>query len=319
MFSVISTEHTAQYTNNDKNEQLSMYLSNKTTHLFGESSSNTSYNTTFHSNTTQSAYTRAAQYNSTEPYSSQSSSTPTFLVPSSFSNSTRSSMDLSSFKHASITASSTVVGTSVNTNTAYFAVNTSPSLSSTAIRNTYIPHQHVPDMIYSPLTKHFFWNTNFFHSQPRSAHENSSSQSLGNVSTVKSNSSAFPIESRITDILSSNCSDANSDSDSLDVSDYGNDSPANILRKRQGSETISSIPEVKKRNPYSIEELLKKPEKRLPHIESVSFQSSIIVNDDSPEPSPKAASVTKGNDNLKQDIENAKTPRSNQFTIEVCD
>lgn len=108
----------------------------------------------------------------------------------------------------------------------------------------------------------------------------------------------------------------NSDSDSLDVDDYGNESTANVLQKKQETETISSTPEVKKRNPYSIEELLKKPEKRLRHIESASFEPSIIVNDDSLRPSPKAVSEKKDNE---PDTESPKSSRNSQIAIEVYD
>lgn len=290
-----------------------MCLPNKSTTLYGESSSNASYNAQFHSNTISSAYNRPVHHNSPEEYSTQRSSTPTFLVPSTFSTSTRNSIDLTSLKHASITASSTVVGTSVSTNSSYFTVNNSPSFSSAAIRNTYIPHQNVPDMIYSPLTKHFFWNTNFFHSQPRPTHESLSSHHLSNIS-ARNNSTSFSINSKITD--SSNCSDVNSDSDSLDVDDYGNESTANVLQKKQETDTISSTQEVKKRNPYSIEELLKKPEKRLRHIESASFEPSIIVNDDSLRPSPQAVSEIKDNE---PDTESPKSSRNSQIAIEVYD
>lgn len=316
IFPLIIIDQSVQCTNSERSHQLSMYLPNKSSTFHGEPSSNMAYSARFQSNTSQSSYNRPVQFNPSEQLSSQRPSSPTCLVPSSFQNSTRTSIDFSSFKNTSIAANSTIVGTS--SNTAYVTVNTSPAFSSNAIRNTYLPHQNVPDMIYSPLTKHFFWNTHFFHSQAKSTLENLYPNPPGNISEKKIYNSTFSTNSKITEMLSSNCSDINSDSDSLDVSDNGIDS-SNVLSKKQGTDAISSNLEVKKRNPYSIEELLKKPEKRLQRIESLSQQTSIVVHEENFSPSAEASSGIEVQDHMQHKIEKGKSTRNNQITIEVCD
>lgn len=143
--------------------------------------------------------------------------------------------------------------------------------------------------------KHWLWNSNLFYPQSRSIHDGflPYSSQLSGFFANKSRELRAPHESAIAlktiDLSSSSyCSDANSDSDSLDVSDEKfspNLSPLSppraTHRHSRAPDSIATSPTAtntaKKRNPYSIEELLKKPEKRM-RTEPIAFHPSILIH-----------------------------------------
>lgn len=116
------------------------------------------------------------------------------------------------------------------------------------------------------------------------------------------------------DILSSSyCS--NSDSDLLYGSGYEKVSTTNQVHRVVPSTTNLLA---KKRNPYSIEELLKKPDIKTRHIEQLSFQPSVIVsNDDNTNNLQSALDEP----SLHSDIDDSKCKNNNNnhFTIDVSD
>lgn len=111
---------------------------------------------------------------------------------------------------------------------------------------------YYPETSYSHLSKHFIWNTNLFYTQTKSAQAKSNNNdnlleypaTFGNILNQTQYDQNYT-ENRYDQIFSS-CPEGNSD-DSIDINE-------------RDKET-QNIPVSKKRNPYSIEELLKKPEK----------------------------------------------------------
>lgn len=110
------------------------------------------------------------------------------------------------------------------------------------------------------------------------------------------------------------CSEQNSDSDSLDVSD-GNITPS-ASSMHLSSPSKGTVSAGKKRNPYSIEELLKKPEKRIRLIEPVAFHPPILIHDRSHSKSPEVHVDIDPNEHVCSDLDNNN--KSN-ISIEVCD
>lgn len=190
---------------------------------------------------------------------------------------------------------------------------------------------------YAPLAKHWLWNSNLFYSQSRPIHEGflPYTSSLGSFfgsklreSTLENHANQNNSEIiKNPDISSSsNCSDANSDSDSLDVD--GKTTPPLVMAKKRRCclvDVPTSENAAKKRNPYSIEELLKKPEKKSRRIEPIAFQPSILVhNDDSSKastPPNDGNTISDSNETyLNTDKEESKSiNNNNHITIEVCD
>lgn len=143
--------------------------------------------------------------------------------------------------------------------------------------------------------KHWLWNSNLFYPQSRTIHDGflPYSSHLSGFFANKSRDLRAPHESvaamKTIDLSSSSyCSDANSDSDSLDVSDdkfSPNSSPLSppraMHRQTRAHDSMATSPTAtntaKKRNPYSIEELLKKPEKRM-RTEPIAFHPSILIH-----------------------------------------
>lgn len=123
---------------------------------------------------------------------------------------------------------------------------------------------------YPQISKHWLWNSNFFYPSSRSVHDGFLPYSP-NFSGIfnSSRTTSLDILSKTID-LSQHSSEANSD-DSLDNNDNGKRSPSNRSSAKDGH---------KKKNPYSIEELLKKPEKRI-KLDSgaTAFHPSILIHD----------------------------------------
>ncbi|XP_037046001.1 paired box pox-neuro protein [Bradysia coprophila] len=123
---------------------------------------------------------------------------------------------------------------------------------------------------YPQIPKHWLWNSNFFYPTSRSIHDGFLPYS-SNFSGIFNASRATSLDLLTKTIdLSQHSSEANSD-DSLDNNDNGKRSPSTHPSSKDGH---------KKKNPYSIEELLKKPEKRI-KLDSgaTAFHPSILIHD----------------------------------------
>lgn len=188
--------------------------------------------------------------------------------------------------------------------------------------------------------KHWLWNSNLFYPQSRNIHDGflPYSSHLSGFFASKSRDLRAPHEStaplKTIDLSSSSyCSDANSDSDSLDVSDEKfspTSSPLSPPRNRplRAHEPIATSPATtntaKKRNPYSIEELLKKPEKRM-RTEPIAFHPSILIhNVDHALASQRTADALLRRQNSankigETDIDEMDSKNNNNLKIEVCD
>lgn len=350
----VTTEHNMQESNGTKHHQQSQYISpSKATNYTDvqQPSSAASYHPRFTSTTT--AATRPAQSHSTLPFPSRRTSPSMNLLQSvAFSmNSPNSSgnphIDLAAFKHSAALPMNTS-SSGANANNAYLSIGANPSSVSLSPTNN-LPNQNLPTTPYTPLSKHWLWNSSLFYPQTRAMHDTGFlpyPSSLGTFFGNKIRSAAMhtPItnqtpneHTKSVDLSSSSyCSDINSDSDSLDVSD-GKVSPTlnqstnlkrTLLAAVDANESNAGNTTAKKRNPYSIEELLKKPEKKMRRIEPISFQPSIIIhnNENLPKPSssptqPAVDAINDTNDTfLSSDLDDSKSiNNNNHITIEVCD
>lgn len=177
---------------------------------------------------------------------------------------------------------------------------------------------------YAQLPKHWLWSSNFLYSQSRPIHEGFlpySSHLSGFFAnkTKELSEMIHPSRSegslaRTVDLSSSSyCSD-----DSFDVSDgkvspvHSQHSPAQRGAKR--SSAVSPTLTSKKRNPYSIEELLK-PEKRA-RTDPISFQPSILIH--SVDRQDRAKSPASPDNDLSRE-QDRSCQNNNNITIEVCD
>ncbi|XP_031628935.1 paired box pox-neuro protein [Contarinia nasturtii] len=258
-------------------------------------------------NGAQSLYNHHIQFlPSHQSYSSRSS------FPHSFSGSSRTTMDLSSFKSTTISASSIAKNGST-----CLSVN-SPATSHSPMPSSILPHQSMPETLpYGQLSKHLFWNRNLFYSQTRTVNDGllSYPTSLGNLLEHKLSFPTNSTQSKNVDISSSsNCSDVNSDNDSIDVNENDKDLRNNLPQNSNSYHTIDSMSNCKKRNPYSIEELLKKPEKK----ESITLQTSYVLKNENIKELPTAGDST-NTCFARTDLESPKSNGNNHITIEVCD
>lgn len=297
---------------------------------------------------TTTAPTRPAQSHSTLPFPSRRSSPSMNLLQSvAFSMNSPTSVgnphiDLAAFKHSSLPMNSS----SVNANNPYLSIATTPSSASppTQLTSNSLPNQNIPATPYTPLSKHWLWNSSLFYPQTRSIHDSGFlpyPSALGTFFGNKIRESAAlhtPMTNQTPNELtksvdlssSSYCSDVNSDSDSLDVSD-GKLSPtlhqSATLKRASDANGTTSNTTAKKRNPYSIEELLKKPEKKMRRIEPISFQPSILIHNEnvpkstaSPPLAPIADAINDNESFLSSDLDDSKSiNNNNHITIEVCD
>lgn len=232
--------------------------------------------------------------------------------PHSFSSTSRSSMDLTSFKSTSLS------GSSITKNTgSCLSVNSPAATSHSTMPSSILPHQSIPETLpYGQLSKHLFWNRNLFYSQTRTVNDGllTYPTSLGNLLEHKLSFPTNSTQIKNADMSSSsNCSDVNSDNDSIDVNENDKDSRNNLSQKSVSYHTIDSNAKCKKRNPYSIEELLKKPEKK----ESIALQTSYVLNEENVKELPTTSDPN--NCFVRTDLESPKSNGNNHITIEVCD
>lgn len=341
---------------NAKNPSPSAYLSSPTksssTPAYGDIPASAGYNTRFTPISNTSVNNRPMQSHTALPFPSRRSSPATMNLLQATSipmnvSSTPNAAHMSSFKQSPLS-----MGSALNANSNYVSIasTVATATQSNAHSSNYLPNQNVPATPYTPLSKHWLWNSSLFYQQSRSLHDgflpypSQLGQFFGNklrdsaLHMAASNSVNDTGHSKNADIsASSYCSDLNSDSDSLDVSDHEKVSPAllamasqkqrptNVNTASAGTMPLSSAP-AKKRNPYSIEELLKKPEKKLRLVEPISFQPSIIIHNDesSKASSPSnAGTISDTNDSfIHSDIDdnkNLNNNNNNHITIEVCD
>lgn len=309
----------------EKSRSSSLYLSSNKTSIYGEAE-NGIYNARYVSNNTPPIYNSDVQIHSTLQFSSRRASIPSKFLPT-FSNLTKESIDLSSLKASSTstTNSSTIVA-SVNASGRYLSVDPpTPSFSSSSKTNSYLHNQNIPVTSHHPLCNHILWNSNLFYSQSRSVNEVLSTYptTIRNIFDQKIDNVGLPITSKDTDVVSASiCSDVNSDCDSLDIIIDDKESSPIISRKITQTDTFSSSQSNMKRNPYSIEELLKKPEKKLRRLNSFSLQQSIIASNDNLSDSLPMTNNTIANTQaclIQNNINSTKQTNSNRITIEVCD
>lgn len=336
---------------NAKNASPSAYLSptKPSTPVYADMPASAAYNSRFTPISNVSVNSRPMQPHATLPFQSRRTSPAMNVLQSSpvalnASNTPNTAAHMASFKQSALSINSPL---NANANYLSMASTTATSTQSNAHSSNYLPNQNVPATPYTPLSKHWLWNSSLFYQQSRSLHDgflpypSHLGQFFGNklrdteLHMTASNSSNEAHTKNVDISTSSYCSDLNSDSDSLDISDHEKVSPslmATVSQKLQRTPTIdttagntlpiSNAP-AKKRNPYSIEELLKKPEKKMRRMEPISFQPSIIIHNDesSKTSSPSnAGTVSDTNDSfIHSDIDDNKNLNNNHITIEVCD
>lgn len=190
----------------------------------------------------------------------------------------------------------------------------SPELVSLSIAN---PDYRGSSSAYAQLPKQWLCNSNFLYSHTRPLQEglfphpsHLSGLFVNKTKEINEHVSHCDVPlQKIVDLSSSSyCSD-----DSFDVSD-GKISPANSTTPTAPANAkslvdVSSTITSKKRNPYSIEELLK-PKKR-PRLEPITFKPAIITHK-----IDRESPVSPTHD-LSDEDRNCQT--NNNITIEVCD
>lgn len=175
---------------------------------------------------------------------------------------------------------------------------------------------------YSQLPKHWIWNSSFFYPTARSMHEGFMPYS-SNFSGIFSQSKISQREGTIDTAKSIDLTQHHQDqhhnhrhhprrheSASEDSLDNDDDTNKRTLLETPSPEASASNPTVsnKKKNPYSIEELLKKPEKRIrPSISN--FRPAIIIQEKTH--SSDCIDDEKSLDEFKHE--------SNNNPIEICD
>lgn len=212
-------------------------------------------------------------------------------VQHTYCSSSRNSIDLSSFKNTSLPINSI---NKVNNSGLCLSIN-APAQTHLPLSTSFI-HQNIPEMPYGQISTQLFWNKNLMQS-----HTGSVSDGLLTYTTPLASfldpKFSFPINSaqnsNVDLSYSSNCSDTNSEFDSIEVIEH--DKKSLNLSKTN----INTLSVLKKRNPYSIEELLKKPDKK-------PFSFQIITRD-----------------NIKElpfnEMEVSNRIKNNQISIEVSE
>lgn len=160
------------------------------------------------------------------------------------SKASKNSVNLPLIKNASFPMNST----RMKNNNLFLSLNA--STTTLAIPST-LSSSYYPETSYSHLSKHFIWNSNLFYTQAKSNNNDNLLEypaTFGNILDQTQHDQNYT-ENRY-DHPSSSCPEGNSD-DSIDITE-------------RDKET-QNMPISKKRNPYSIEELLKKPDKNAPY------------------------------------------------------
>lgn len=207
-----------------------------------------------------------------------------------------------------------------------------PTSTPTAVNLASNQNVSPPSAGYGPLSKHWLWNANLFY-PPNGVrmHDGGAGGFLpysSNFSGIFATSKIKgPLLSPVTPVpmrsvsstvdLSSQrscCSDQNSDSDSLDVSDGQMTPSASALHLSPEKAATAG----KKRNPYSIEELLKKPEKRIRLIEPIAFHPPILIHDRNQSKSPELH-VDIDDDDDRHVCAEIDNNNKGSISIEVCD
>lgn len=219
------------------------------------------------------------------------SPTSSYIISKPYSYSTRNPINnWSTFKNPSVSNQS-ITDITINNNLCLTVSTCTSTNPSTSLSDSFNSHKNISSSSYN-----HFRSFGFFYPQQRSLNVGLSSyptsfEYLTDNKTSSGASTNFLKKNPKEVSFSSNCSDLNSDSESIDVSDHD-----------KGILAIESISTTKKRNPHSIEELLKKPEKvkRCSGVFGTSQQPLILNENDD------------GNNFVR-----AKP--TNQLTIEVYD
>lgn len=126
-----------------------------------------------------------------------------------------------------------------------------------------------PTLSYESFEKHFLWNTSLFHSTTRPMNERMLSHSkLDNIFIRQNYGNISAETNKISNIANDNEEFVNQESHSIDMSKTTlNDNPDDY----QHSKSIAI-----KRNPYSIEEILKKPEKKMRYVEPFVHNHQVV-------------------------------------------
>lgn len=187
-----------------------------------------------------------------------------------------------------------------------FKQNTMVNMSSTATED-------VPFLQYGSMSNHFLWNSNIFCSQT-----NPVGETLSSYTTVVEG--LFGKKLHEPKISNDNDPEHNLYA-SLVVNDIEKNECVNdvvLKNENQNSQNESQksvndgfFPKhhMKKRNPYSIEELLKKPEKKCCLFESFTFQNEHTLNTDRLIESMRESNI----------MQNYKRTENNQIPVEICD
>lgn len=186
---------------------------------------------------------------------------------------------------------------------------------------------HQENSSYSQISKHWIWNSNFFYptTSSRSMPLDGFIPYSANISEIfsannksrllqrtQNASDDFGSDSTTKTIdLSQQSSEANSD-DSLDTDSFTNEDSSSLVNKSLPSSSTVALA-MKKKNPYSIEELLKKPDKKRKIESSIAntFQPAIIIHDRQTHSKHEIITDDSSSDDVQFD-------RSN-VAIDVCD
>lgn len=258
--------HDLHEINHDKTTPFNMYLSpNKpSAMIYGDSVSNV--HSHISPNSTQSSCVRPIQFYSTQQMSTSSrSSSSTNSIPFSIS---RNAID---FKYGALPINSSINISAYNTSSHSSKLSPAPTSISSATSYSFLPPQTNMNVM---IKRQNMWNSNILHSPAISVNEGVSPYypPFEKFFESKAQNSNFLKDAKFID-SSSNCSDVNSDTDSFDISDHEKET-TNIQRENQVIDKNDSLSPAKKRNPYSIEELLKKPY----HISNKSSVNKPVMN-----------------------------------------
>lgn len=239
--------------------------------IFVEPISSITYNSRLMSDPAAAIYNRDVQILSTLKFSSRHSP-PTSLLPSSL----LSSQDMSSVKKVlSSTENEQPNITTIDgegTYLPFISSNSTPAMSCNT-SNSFVSNREISSLPYSSLCKHFLFNTSLICTQSLPVSETLSSCTtvMENIFGQKIRESVFSsniINNKICSELNNEC--LNNDNNTLDISITKSQSSKII-----GTESFSSVDKATKRNPYSIDELLKKPEKKIRSTEPFAYQHII--------------------------------------------
>lgn len=196
------------------------------------------------------------------------SPTSSYIITKPFSHSTRNPINnWSSLKNTPVSNQS-ITDITINNNLCFTVSTCTSTIPSSTFSDSFNSHKNISASSYN-----HFRSFGFFYPQQRSLNEcfSTYSTSFGCLIDNKINTAISKnyTKRNPNDVSSSsNCSELNSDSESIDVSDRDKEVFAN-----------HPISTSKKRNPHSIEELLKKPEK-VKKVQEDQLTITALPNDD---------------------------------------